>query len=99
MRQTLLSILAGLALIASACGPSAQTPGASGPGNVTVATPPAAAGGAATPSGATTPSGAATPATSAPTAGATAQPTTKPQANAQPSGPQEITVNALQGEP
>jgi oligopeptide transport system substrate-binding protein len=101
MRQTFFSILAGLTLIASACGPSAQPPGGgTGPANVTVATPPAA--GAATPSGAATPtSGAATtPVASAPTAaGTAAQPTSKPQTNAQPSGPQEITVNALQGEP
>src|SRR5437879_2562894 len=100
MRQTFFSILAGLTLIASACRPSAQPAGGgTGPANVTVATPPPA-GGAATPSGAATPtSGAATtPVAGAPTAaGTAAQPTSKPQTNAQPSGRQEITVNALQG--
>jgi oligopeptide transport system substrate-binding protein len=79
---------------------------------VTVATPQAGGaatpqtGGAATPAaGATTQAGATPGATTAPAAtagattapGAAAKPTT--QAAAQPSGPQEITVNALQGEP
>ena len=99
-RPTVLSILACIALVASACGPSGQ-PGGGGNGasNVTVSTP--VSGGAATPA-----SGAATPASGATTAarpGATtaAQPTQAAQAqgNVQPSGNQVINVNALQGEP
>src|SRR5438552_3957223 len=46
MRAPLVSILAGLALVASACGPGAQTPAASGGGsgnNVIVVTPQTAA--------------------------------------------------------
>jgi oligopeptide transport system substrate-binding protein len=110
MKAPVLSILACFALVLSACGPAGQAPagGNTAPGNVTVATP--NAGAAATPAGAATSTGAATPATGAtaqakPTsgAGATAAPaaTAKPsgQAGAQPSGPQEITINALQGEP
>ena len=93
MRASVLSILACVALVASACGPSGQAPGGgAAPGNVTVATPPPAA--AATPAGAATP---ATGATTKPAATAAAKPTTQPAA--QPSGPQEISVNALQGEP
>src|SRR5207253_3499231 len=93
MRASVLSILACVALAASACGPSGQAPGGgAAPGNVTVATPPPAA--AATPAGAATP---ATGATTKPAATAAAKPTTQPAA--QPSGPQEISVNALQGEP
>src|SRR5215469_11696435 len=99
MKPKLLSILAGLALIASACGPAAQPPGGpTGPGNVTVATPQAAGG--ATPAAAQT---AATTAAAKPTTAvapaATVQPTTAARPAAQPSGPQEITINALQGEP
>ena len=88
MKPTLLSILACLALVASACGPSGQAPagGGNAPGNVTVATPPA--GGGATPAAAATQASAPKPAA-----------TNATQTNAQPSGPQEITVNALQGEP
>jgi oligopeptide transport system substrate-binding protein len=87
MTRALLSILACSALIGSACGPSGQTPAgtsAGGGNNVVVSTPPPQTG--------------ATPATGA-------QPTTAPagQTAAQPtgiaSGTQEITVNALQGEP
>ena len=92
-----MSFLAGVALVgAVACGPSGQpsSEGGNGPSNVTVATP--AASTAQTPSSAV-----ATPATSAtsvtqPTA---AQPTQKPQASAQSSGNQEVTINALLGEP
>ena len=90
MKRSLLSIMACLTLVSvTACGPSAQPPGGgTGQANVTVATP-AASG--ATPSGAATPSTAATqPA---------AKPTQKPRTNAQPSGNQEITINALLGEP
>ncbi len=87
--RALLSILACLALLGSACGPSGQTPaGTSGGGGnpVIVSTPPPQTG--------------ATPVTGA-------QPTTAPAAPAAPaaqptsqaSGTQEITVNALQGEP
>ncbi|TMF00135.1 MAG: peptide ABC transporter substrate-binding protein [Chloroflexi bacterium] len=97
MRASVLSILACVALAASACGPSGQAPGGgAAPGNVTVATPPPAA--AATPAGAATP---ATGATTKPAATAAATAAAKPttQAAAQPSGPQEISVNALQGEP
>ena len=97
MRASVLSILACVALAASACGPSGQAPGGgAAPGNVTVATPPPAA--AATPAGAATP---ATGATTKPAATAAATAAAKPttQVAAQPSGPQEISVNALQGEP
>src|SRR5216684_2394483 len=82
-----LSILACLALIGSACGPSGQTPAgtsAGGGNNVVVSTPPPQTG--------------TTPATGA-------QPTAAPagQTAALPSFTafftQEITVNALQGEP
>jgi oligopeptide transport system substrate-binding protein len=110
MKAPVLSILACCALLLSACGPSGQAPpgGNNAPGNVTVATPNAGAGAAATPAGAATPASAATPAAgatpqAAATTGATSAPTAaaKPtaQAAAQPGGPQEITVNALQGEP
>src|SRR5205823_12105073 len=76
---------------------SGQAPGGgAAPDNVTVATPPPAA--AATPAGAATP---ATGATTKPAATAAATAAAKPttQVAAQPSGPQEISVNALQGEP
>src|SRR6202022_2550879 len=77
--RALLSILACLALLGGACGPSGQTP-AGGSNPVVVSTPP--------------PQTAATPATGP-------QPTTAPAAQpaGQASGTQEITVNALQGEP
>ncbi len=77
--RALFSILACLALLGSACGPSGQTP-AGGGNTVVVSTPPPQTG--------------ATPATGA-------QPTTAPAAQpaSQASGTQEITVNALQGEP
>ena len=106
MKPRFLSVLACVALMASACGPSAQGPGGggNGPSNVTVATPQTS--GAATPSGASTPAaatGGATSTTAAtPASVATqpaAQPTRQTQTNAQPSGPQQITINALQGEP
>src|SRR6266508_1116299 len=80
MRSYFVPIAACVALVASACGPSAQpstSPG--GPSNVTVATPPPAV--AAQPTQAT----------------AAAQPTQ--QTAPQPSGAQQVTVNALQGEP
>jgi oligopeptide transport system substrate-binding protein len=108
-KPSLLSIFAGVALVASACGPSGQPAagggggGGTGASNVSVSTP--AAGGAATPSGgAATPASAATSATAAapkPAATTAAQPTqgTQSQANVQPSGDQVITINALQGEP
>jgi oligopeptide transport system substrate-binding protein len=98
MRASFLSILACIALAASACGPSGQAPGGgAAPGNVTVATPPPAA--APTSAGAATPAAGATtkPAATAAATEAAAKPTTQPAA--QPSGPQEVTVNALQGEP
>jgi oligopeptide transport system substrate-binding protein len=87
MRTYLFSTLAVLALVASACGPSAQPPATTGGGGniVTVATPPAAAA----------PTTA--PAAGAPTTAPVAQPTAP--AAAKPTGTQEITVNALQGEP
>ena len=105
IKPSLLSILAGAALVASACGPSGQpaTGGGNGTGasNVSVSTPVTGAA-AATPAG----SGAATPAagaTSAPKPAATtaAQPTqaSQSQSNVQPTGDQVITINALQGEP
>src|SRR5216684_5135239 len=78
-----LSILACLALLGSACGPSGQTPAgtsAGGGNNVVVSTPPPQ-------TGTTPPTGA--QATTAPAA----------QPAGQASGTQEITVNALQGEP
>src|SRR6266851_1605206 len=77
--RALFSILACLALLGSACGPSGQTP-AGGGNTVVVSTPPPQTG--------------ATPATGP-------QPTTAPAAQpaGQASGTQEITVNALQGEP
>jgi oligopeptide transport system substrate-binding protein len=102
MKPSVLSILACLALVATACGPSSQPAaggGGGGTSNVTVATPPPS--GAATPAaGAATPATGGTPAAAQPTAAAP-QPTAtaQAQANVQPSGNQEITVNALQGEP
>jgi oligopeptide transport system substrate-binding protein len=96
MRAPLSSILAGLALVVSACGPAAQAPAAtsssSAASNVVVATPP---GAIATPA----PGSAAT---AAPAGGPTTAPAPQavaPKAAAQPGGSQEITVNALQGEP
>jgi oligopeptide transport system substrate-binding protein len=89
MKASLSSILAGLALVVSACGPTAQTPAPTsggGASNVVVATPPGAAATVAPAAGAT----------SAPAVAPTTAPATQP---AKPSGPQEITVNALQGEP
>jgi oligopeptide transport system substrate-binding protein len=92
IKPTVLSILATLALAASACGPSGQPAGGgNGASNVSVSTP--AAGGAATPApGATT---------AAKPAATSAQPTqaAQSQGNAQPSGTQAINVNVLQGEP
>ena len=87
--RALFSILACLALLGSACGPSGQTPAGTSSGggsNVIVSTPPPQTG--------TTPQAGTTPAPGA-------QPTTAPaaQPTGQPSGTQEITVNALQGEP
>jgi len=84
--RALFSIVACLALLGSACGPSGQTPAGTSAGsgnNVIVSTPP--------PQTSTTPVAGAQP-TSAPAVPA-AQPT------GQASGTQEITVNALQGEP
>jgi oligopeptide transport system substrate-binding protein len=114
-KPTFLSILAGTALIASACGPSGQPApgggGGNGPGNVSVSgggasTPATSATAATAPTAATsaTQTGAAQPAaTSAaqPAATSAAKPTQAAQAQGklQPSGTQEITVNALQGEP
>ena len=87
MKPTFLSLLACLALAVSACGPSSQpaAEGTGGPANISVSTP--AAGGA----------------TSSPAGQAGGQPAQisapRAAAQAQPSGDQEITVNALQGEP
>lgn len=95
MTKALLSILGCLALAASACGPSGQTPagaGASGGNNVVVSTPPPQTDATPAPTGATRAAGA-TPAGAAQPTPAAAQPT------GQAAGPQEITVNALQGEP
>jgi oligopeptide transport system substrate-binding protein len=102
-KPTALSILAGLALVVSACGPSGNPAagGGNGASNVSVATPVSA--GVATPSGAAAPAtaGAATPATSAatPSLAATAQATAAAQNSIQPSGTQQVNVNVLQGEP
>jgi oligopeptide transport system substrate-binding protein len=84
--RAFFSILACLALLGSACGPSGQTPAgtsAGGGNNVIVSTPPPQTG--------NTPAPGAKP-TSAPAAPA-------PQPTGQASGTQEITINALQGEP
>jgi oligopeptide transport system substrate-binding protein len=97
MKRFFPSVLAGLALVASACGPSGQAPATSGGGsNVVVSTPPPAQ---TAPTQAT--SGASQPTTTTTAPAPAAQPTTVPpaQSNQQPSGNQEITVNALQGEP
>jgi oligopeptide transport system substrate-binding protein len=88
MKRLWFSSLACLAVIASACGPSSQPApstqgGGAAPNNVVVATPP--------PVGTTT--------TAASTAAPAAQPTAAAQPATQASGPQEITINALQGEP
>src|SRR5207247_4969248 len=80
-----------------ACGQAGQSggPTAGGGNNVIVATPPAAQ-----PTSGTQPGTGAQQTTAAQPTSA-AQPTTAaaPKPNVQPSGPQEITVNALQGEP
>ena len=69
----------------------APTSGAGGPSNVIVATPPPAAAATVAP---------AAGATAAPAVAPTAAPATQPAKPAgQATGPQEITVNALQGEP
>jgi oligopeptide transport system substrate-binding protein len=102
MKRFVPSILAGLALVASACGPSGQAPATSGgASNVVVSTPPPAQTTATqTTTGATQPT-TTTPAQPTTTTAAAAKPTAAPagQSNQQPSGTQEITVNALQGEP
>src|SRR5579859_5069136 len=102
----LLSIFAGVALVASACGPSGQPAaggGASsngtGASNVSVSTgAPTPAAGASTPA-----AGGATQPTAQPGATLvpqlTAQATAQSQGNLQPSGTQAVTVNVLQGEP
>jgi hypothetical protein len=100
MKPTLLSILATLAVVVSACGPSGQPAaggGGTGANNVTVSTPGAPA---ATPAAAATPAVGATQAAPKPAA-TSAQPTpaAQSQSNVQPSGDQSVTVNALQGEP
>jgi oligopeptide transport system substrate-binding protein len=104
MKRFFPSVLAGLALVASACGPSGQAPATSGgASNVVVSTPPPAQTPAsqATTSATqpTTTTAAATQPTT--TTAAASQPTAAPagQSTQQPSGPQEITINALQGEP
>src|SRR5207253_6615633 len=82
MTRSIVSVLACLALAASACGgPSGQTPASSGGGNNVVVV---------TPQAQNVP-------TSVATAVATAQTAQQPQGQA--SGTQEITINALQGEP
>jgi oligopeptide transport system substrate-binding protein len=91
MRSTVFAILSGLALVGSACGPAAQSPAPSSGGNVTIATPNAPISATSAPAGATTPA-AVKPAVQ-PTAAA------KPAGQTAASGPQEIMVNALQGEP
>jgi oligopeptide transport system substrate-binding protein len=102
MKRFVPSVLAGLALVASACGPSGQAPATSGgASNVVVSTPPPAQTTATqTTTSATQPT---TTAAAQPTTAtaAAAQPTAAPagQSNQQPSGTQEITINALQGEP
>jgi oligopeptide transport system substrate-binding protein len=102
MKRFFPSVLAGLALVASACGPSGQAPATSGgASNVVVSTPPPAQTTATqTTTGATQPT-TTTPAQPTTTTAAAAKPTAAPagQSNQQPSGTQEITVNALQGEP
>ncbi len=89
MTRALVSILACLALLGSACGPSGQAPAGTSTGgnnNVVVSTPPPQTG--------TTPAAGAAPTTAAkPTSAPAAQPA------AAATGTQEITVNALQGEP
>ncbi len=101
MTRALWSIFACLALAASACGPAGQAPAAtsgSSSSNVIVSTPPPQT--AATPAAAASPVAGATPAAAAkPTAAA--QSTTAPaaQPTSQATGTQQITVNALQGEP
>src|SRR5579864_7197427 len=104
IKPTVLSLIAGAALVASACGPSGQ-PGSSsggtnpsGASNVSVSTP----GAAPAPTSATGAAPATTGTQSAAQPAATsAQPTAaaQSQGNLQPSGNQEVTVNALQGEP
>lgn len=86
VKPNLLSVLAFVALVVSACGPSGQPAAGGGASNVSVG------GNASTPAAA---------ATSAPGATPAAQPTqaAQSQGNLQPSGNQSITVNALQGEP
>jgi oligopeptide transport system substrate-binding protein len=94
---TVFAVVSALALIASACGPAAESPTPSRGGTIAVATPnvPSTAPADTTPSSAQ-PTSAATPAAQLPAA----QPSAPAQQNtAQPSGAQEITVNALQGEP
>jgi len=101
MKSVFPTIVACLALVASACGPAGQAPtatsGTGGNNNVVVSTPPPQITATQT---TTTSTGAAQPTTTA-AAGAAAQPTTAPagQSTQQPSGTQAITVNALQGEP
>jgi oligopeptide transport system substrate-binding protein len=106
MRPIHLSILACVALVVSACGPASQPSfggSASGAANVTVSTPqppaaaPTAAAAANPASSGAQPTVAAQPATAAPAPAAAA--TAPAQNAAQPGGPQQITVNALQGEP
>src|SRR4051812_16557251 len=99
MRSPVFAILSVLALVASACGPNPSSAPAGGANNVTVATP-----AAAQPTSGSTAAQPTTGATAAqPTTGGTtaAQPTAAaaPRPNVQPTGAQEITVNALQGEP
>src|SRR5260221_1693949 len=87
--RALFPILACVALLGSACGPSGQTPAgtsSSGGNSAIVALPPPQQG--------------STPAPGAPPTSAAAAPTAAaPQPTAQASGTQEITVNAIQGEP
>src|SRR5690349_3576298 len=113
IRTTFLSIFAGAALVASACGPSGQPAaggGTNGNGtgasNVSVstgATTAPAAGAATPPAGAATPAPGATQSAAQPAATLAPQPTTQAtaqsQGNIQPSGTQAVTVNVLQGEP
>jgi len=94
------AILSALALVASACGPSGQAPSSGGGGgnNVVVSTPNVPSTGPTTvPTTGSTTGGAQPTAAAKPTAASQTQ--TQTQSAAQPGGPQEITVNALQGEP
>jgi len=104
--NSFLPILAGAALVASACGPSGQ-PAAGGGGNgngasnvsVSTGAPTPAAAGATTPAPAGATQAPAKPAATTLAPQPTAQSTAQSQRNIQPSGTQAVIVNMLQGEP